>query len=42
MYLPIMDYRTLRGVGPRVAEHMLDGLNLVPFPVLEEMKMKDR
>ena len=41
MYLPIMDYRTLRGVGPRVAEHMLDGLNLVPFPVLEEMKMKD-
>jgi hypothetical protein len=25
-----------------VAEHMLDGLNLVPFPVLEEMKMKDR
>jgi ABC-type transport system substrate-binding protein len=42
MYLPIMDYRTLRGVGPRVAEHMLDTFNLVPFPAHEDMKMKDR
>jgi peptide/nickel transport system substrate-binding protein len=42
MYCPIMDYRTLRGVGPRVAEHMLDTFNLVPFPAYEDMKMKDR
>jgi peptide/nickel transport system substrate-binding protein len=42
MYLPIMDYRTLRGVGPRVAEHALDTFNLVPFPAHEDMKMKDR
>ena len=42
MYLPIMDYRTLRGVGPRVAEHALDTFNLVPFPAYEDMKMKDR
>jgi len=42
MYLPIMDYRTLRGVGPRVAEHALDSLNLVPFPAHEDMKMKSQ
>ncbi len=35
MYCPIMDYRTLRGVGPRVAEHMLDTFTLVPFVAAE-------
>jgi peptide/nickel transport system substrate-binding protein len=40
MFAPVMDYRTLRGVGPRVAEHMLDALHLVPFPAWEEMKLK--
>jgi peptide/nickel transport system substrate-binding protein len=40
MFAPIMDYRTLRGVGPRVAEHMLDGLHLVPFPVWEDIRLK--
>jgi peptide/nickel transport system substrate-binding protein len=40
MFAPIMDYRTLRGVGPRVAEHMLDTQHLVPFPAWEEMRMK--
>jgi hypothetical protein len=40
MYAPIMDYRTLRGVGPRLAEHALDTLNLVPFPALEEVRLK--
>ena len=42
MFAPIMDYRTLRGVGPRVAEHMLDGLHLVPFPVWEDIRLKDK
>jgi peptide/nickel transport system substrate-binding protein len=42
MFLPIMDYRTLRGVGPRVAEHMLDTMPLVPFPTHEDMKMKSQ
>jgi peptide/nickel transport system substrate-binding protein len=40
MFAPIMDYRTLRGVGPRVAEHMLDTQHLVPYPAWEEMKLK--
>ena len=40
MFAPIMDYRTLRGVGPRLAEHMLDALHLVPFPAYEDMRLK--
>jgi peptide/nickel transport system substrate-binding protein len=41
MFLPIMDYRTLRGVGPRVAEHALDAMPLNPFPAYEDMKLKN-
>jgi peptide/nickel transport system substrate-binding protein len=40
MFAPIMDFRTLRGVGPRVAEHALDSLPLVPYPAYEDMKLK--
>ena len=40
MFAPIMDYRTLRGVGPRVAEHMLDSMPLIPFPAYEDMRLK--
>jgi peptide/nickel transport system substrate-binding protein len=40
MFLPIMDYRTLRGVGPRIAEHALDGMPLNPFPLYEEIKLR--
>jgi ABC-type transport system substrate-binding protein len=40
MFAPIMDYRTLRGVGPRLGEHALDALHLVPFPAYEEMRLK--
>jgi peptide/nickel transport system substrate-binding protein len=40
MFLPIMDYRTLRGVGPRVAEHALDAMPLNPFPFYEDIKLK--
>jgi len=40
MFAPIMDYRTLRGVGPRVAEHMLDTQHLVPFPAYEDMRLR--
>jgi peptide/nickel transport system substrate-binding protein len=39
MFAPIMDYRTLRGVGPRLAEHALDALHLVPFSAYEEMRL---
>jgi peptide/nickel transport system substrate-binding protein len=40
MFAPIMDYRTLRGVGPRLAEHALDALHLVPFSAYEDMRLK--
>ena len=40
MFLPIMDYRTLRGVGPRLAEHALDTQHLVPFSAYEEIRLK--
>src|SRR2546425_2921694 len=40
MFAPIMDYRTLRGVGPRFAEHALDTQHLVPYPAWEEMRLK--
>jgi peptide/nickel transport system substrate-binding protein len=40
MFAPVMDYRTLRGVGPRVAEHTLDTLPLVPGPSWEDLRMK--
>jgi peptide/nickel transport system substrate-binding protein len=40
MFAPVMDYRTLRGVGPRLAEHALDSMPLVPFPALEDMRLK--
>jgi peptide/nickel transport system substrate-binding protein len=40
MFAPIMDYRTLRGVGPRIAEHMLDSMHLIPFPAYEHIRIK--
>jgi peptide/nickel transport system substrate-binding protein len=40
MFAPIMDYRTLRGVGPRLAEHALDAQHLVPFSAYEEIRLK--
>ena len=40
MFAPIMDYGTLRGVGPRVAEHMLDSMPLISFSAYEDMRLK--
>src|SRR3989454_1773175 len=40
MVAPIMDYRTLRGVGPRGAEHRLHSMHLIPFPAYEEVRLK--
>jgi peptide/nickel transport system substrate-binding protein len=40
MFAPIMDYRTLRGVGPRLAEHALDTIHLFPYPAYEDMRLK--
>jgi peptide/nickel transport system substrate-binding protein len=40
MYAPIMDFRALMGVGPRVAEHAINSLPVHPFPPLEEVRLK--
>jgi peptide/nickel transport system substrate-binding protein len=40
MFVPVMDYRQLRGVGPRLADHALDTLPLVPYPAYEDMRLK--
>ncbi|HSX82318.1 MAG TPA: ABC transporter substrate-binding protein [Candidatus Saccharimonadia bacterium] len=40
MYAPIMDFRALVGVGPRVAEHAINSLPVHPFPPLEEIQLK--
>jgi peptide/nickel transport system substrate-binding protein len=40
MFAPIYDFRTLRGVGPRLADHALDTLPLVPYPAWEDMRLK--
>jgi len=40
MFAPVMDFRALMGVGPRMAEH---AINLVPmnfFPSYEDMRLK--
>jgi len=40
MFAPVMDYRTLRGVGPRIADAALDTMPLVPFPSHEDIRLK--
>jgi peptide/nickel transport system substrate-binding protein len=40
MFAPVMDLRALMAVGPRVAEHTINSLPLVPFPSWEDMKLK--
>ena len=40
MFARIMDYRTRRGVGPWIAEHMLDSMPLIPFSACEDMRLK--
>jgi peptide/nickel transport system substrate-binding protein len=42
MFAPIMDYRTLRGVGPRLAEHALDSIHLIPFSAYEDVRLKSQ
>ena len=40
MFAPIMDYRTLRGVGPRLADPAMDTIHLYPFAAYEDIKLK--
>src|SRR5262249_10073649 len=40
MYGPVMDYRTLRGGGPRPAGHAPDSMPPVAVPALQGMRLK--
>jgi peptide/nickel transport system substrate-binding protein len=40
MFAPMMDFRALMGVGPRVAEHAINAIPVHPFPPLEEIRLK--
>jgi len=42
MFAPIMDFRALLGVGPRVAEHTINSIPMMPFPAYEDMRLKDQ
>ena len=42
MFAPIINLRALMGVGSRVAEHALNTIPLYPFPVPEDMRLKDQ
>jgi peptide/nickel transport system substrate-binding protein len=40
MFAPIMDFRALMGVGPRVTEHTITSVPMTPFPSYEDMRLK--
>ena len=42
MFAPIIDLRGLMGVGPRVADHTINSLHLVPFPSWEDLRLKSK
>jgi peptide/nickel transport system substrate-binding protein len=41
MYAPIMDLRTLNGIGPRVLKHTITDVWMSPWPSYEDMEMKN-
>jgi peptide/nickel transport system substrate-binding protein len=40
MFAPIMDFRALMGVGPRVTEHTITWIHNSPFPSYEDLRIK--
>jgi len=42
MFAPIMDFRALMGIGPRVTEHTITWIHNSPFPSYEDMRLKDQ
>ena len=40
MFAPLYDFRALMGVGPRVAEHTINSIPMIPFPSYEDMRLK--
>ena len=41
MYAPIMDLRTLNGIGARVAKHTITDVWMSPWPSYEDMELKN-
>jgi len=41
MFAPIMDFRALMGIGPRVIEHTITWIHNSPFPSYEDVRLKD-
>jgi hypothetical protein len=42
MFAPIIDFRALVGMGPRIAEHALDTIPLHAFPAWEDVRLKGK
>jgi peptide/nickel transport system substrate-binding protein len=42
MFAPIMDFRALHGIGPRIAEHTINAIPMYPFPSYEDIQLKAR
>jgi peptide/nickel transport system substrate-binding protein len=40
MFAPVMDLRTLNGIGPRIARHTITDVWMSPFPSYEDMELK--
>jgi hypothetical protein len=40
MFAPLLDFRALHGIGPRVAEHTINAIPLYPFPAYEDLRLK--
>jgi len=40
MFAPVIDFRALMGVGPRIAKHTIGDVDLLPFPAYEDMEIK--
>ena len=41
MFAPIMDFRGLMGIGPRLAEHTINAVPMSPFPSYEDLRLKE-
>jgi hypothetical protein len=42
MFAPIIDFRALVGLGPRIAEHALDTIPLHAFPAWEDVRLQGK
>jgi hypothetical protein len=40
MYAPVMDLRTLNGIGSRIAKHTITDVWMSPFPSYEDVELK--